>query len=46
MNSVPPKANPNATELDVILVGAGVMSATLGVLLKEVEPALTIAAPG
>ena len=30
--------NPNATEPDVILVGAGIMSATLGVLLKEVEP--------
>ncbi len=27
---------------DVALVGAGIMSATLGVLLKELEPALTI----
>jgi hypothetical protein len=27
---------------DVILVGAGIMSATLGVLLKELEPALNI----
>jgi malate dehydrogenase (quinone) len=35
--------NPNAAGPDVILVGAGIMSATLGVLLKEVEPALTIA---
>jgi hypothetical protein len=35
--------NPNVTDPDVILVGAGIMSATLGVLLKEVEPALTIA---
>ncbi|HYZ20995.1 MAG TPA: malate dehydrogenase (quinone) [Rhodopila sp.] len=34
--------NPNGTEPDVILVGAGIMSATLGMLLKEVEPALTI----
>jgi hypothetical protein len=39
MNSILPNANPNATEPDVILVGAGIMSATLGVLLKEVEPA-------
>jgi malate dehydrogenase (quinone) len=43
MNSILPNANPNATEPDVVLVGAGVMSATLGVLLKEIEPALTIA---
>jgi len=42
MNSILPNANPNATEPDVVLVGAGIMSATLGVLLKEVEPALTI----
>jgi malate dehydrogenase (quinone) len=35
--------NPNATESDVVLIGAGIMSATLGVLLKEVEPSLTIA---
>lgn len=31
------KANP-----DVVLVGAGIMSATLGTLLKELEPDLTI----
>ena len=43
MNSILPNANPNATEPDVVLVGAGIMSATLGVLLKEIEPALTIA---
>ena len=43
MNSILPNANPNATEPDVILIGAGTMSATLSVLLKEVEPALTIA---
>ena len=30
------------TKSDVILIGAGVMSATLGVLLKELEPDLTI----
>jgi malate dehydrogenase (quinone) len=34
---------PNAADTDVILVGAGIMGATLGVLLKEVEPALTVA---
>ena len=28
---------------DVVLIGAGIMSATLGVLLKELEPSLTIA---
>jgi hypothetical protein len=39
MNSILPHANPNAAEPDVILVGAGIMSATLGVLLKEIEPA-------
>src|SRR5215210_4732950 len=27
---------------DVVLIGAGIMSATLGVLLKELEPGLTI----
>src|SRR5258708_6767803 len=27
---------------DVVLVGAGIMSATLGVLLKELDPQLTI----
>lgn len=31
--------NPNP---DVILIGAGIMSATLGVLLKELQPDLTI----
>ena len=31
-----------ATEPDVILVGAGIMSATLAVCLKELEPALSI----
>ncbi len=28
--------------VDVVLVGAGIMSATLGVLLKELDPSLTI----
>jgi malate dehydrogenase (quinone) len=30
------------TEPDVVLIGAGIMSATLGVLLKELEPSLNI----
>ena len=29
--------------VDVVLIGAGIMSATLGILLKELEPDLTIA---
>ena len=33
---------PLATHADVVLVGAGIMSATLGVLLKELQPDLTI----
>ncbi len=32
----------NETNPDVVLVGAGIMSATLGVLLKELQPDLTI----
>jgi malate dehydrogenase (quinone) len=32
--------NPDAP--DVVLVGAGIMSATLGTILKELEPSLTI----
>ena len=27
---------------DVVLIGAGIMSATLGMLLKELEPGITI----
>src|ERR1700704_6360223 len=30
-------------EPDVVLIGAGIMSSTLGVFLKELEPSLTIA---
>src|ERR1700726_3450583 len=30
-------------EPDVVLIGAGIMSSTLGVILKELEPSLTIA---
>ena len=35
-------STPNPTPTDVVLVGAGIMSATLGVLLKELQPDLTI----
>ncbi len=35
-------ASPPPTSADVVLVGAGIMSATLGVLLKELQPDLTI----
>src|SRR5438876_11904091 len=34
--------NPATSEPDVSLVGAGIMSATLGVFLKELEPGLNI----
>ena len=35
-------STPAPTSADVVLVGAGIMSATLGVLLKELQPDLTI----
>ncbi|MBF9254596.1 malate:quinone oxidoreductase [Pontibacter sp. 172403-2] len=34
--------NPAETNPDIILVGAGIMSATLGVLLKKLQPDLSI----
>ncbi|MBS1684797.1 MAG: malate dehydrogenase (quinone) [Bacteroidetes bacterium] len=34
---------PTISEYDVVLIGAGIMSATLGVLLKELQPDLRIA---
>lgn len=34
--------NTNEKNLDVILIGAGIMSATLGILLKKLEPDLHI----
>jgi len=34
--------NENSGNTDVVLVGAGIMSATLGVLLKQLQPDLTI----
>ena len=36
------KASHEVANPDVILVGAGIMSATLGILLKELDPSLTI----
>ena len=35
--------NTSIDEPDVVLIGAGIMSSTLGVFLKELEPSLTIA---
>ena len=37
-------AAQTTTEPDVVLIGAGIMSATLGTFLKELEPSLTITA--
>jgi malate dehydrogenase (quinone) len=34
--------NPSTNHPDVVLVGAGIMSATLGVFLKELDPSLKI----
>jgi malate dehydrogenase (quinone) len=36
------KTNPSTDHPDVVLVGAGVMSATLAVILKELDPSLKI----
>lgn len=36
------KKSDSIKEVDVILIGAGIMSATLGVLLKELQPDLSI----
>src|SRR6187402_1241960 len=33
---------PIAQETDVVLIGAGIMSATLGIILKELDPSITI----
>jgi len=35
-------ADKNTSSADVVLIGAGIMSATLGMLLKQLQPALTI----
>lgn len=39
---MPKRKKPTEKGPDVILIGAGIMSATLGVLLKELQPDLTI----
>lgn len=36
------KKSVTEIDVDVVLIGAGIMSATLGVLLKELEPGLSI----
>ena len=36
------KSRNTKTDSDVVLIGAGIMSATLGILLKELQPDLTI----
>lgn len=36
------KSEPYIEKPDIVLIGAGIMSATLGVLLKQLHPALTI----
>ncbi|TDH24234.1 malate:quinone oxidoreductase [Segetibacter sp. 3557_3] len=35
-------AETNTTETDVLLIGAGIMSATLGTILKQLEPGMTM----
>ena len=43
MASTKQPTSPDASDRpDVVLIGAGIMSATLGVLLKELQPGLTI----
>src|ERR671926_145226 len=34
--------NANTVDSDVVLIGAGIMSATLGMILKQLEPDITI----
>ena len=36
-------ANQSAGKVDVVLIGAGIMSATLGTFLKTLEPSLAVA---
>jgi malate dehydrogenase (quinone) len=38
----PASENPASESPDVVLIGAGIMSATLGAVLKELEPALDV----
>ncbi|MCZ8214652.1 MAG: malate:quinone oxidoreductase, partial [Cyclobacteriaceae bacterium] len=39
---MPHTIKPLVQETDVTLIGAGIMSATLGIILKELNPDLTI----
>lgn len=43
VNLTSPITTSKPLDTDVVLIGAGIMSATLGVLLKELDPKLTIA---
>src|SRR3954463_290073 len=36
------REEPSSAESNVVLIGAGIMSATLGMLLKELDPGITI----
>ncbi|MCB9676201.1 MAG: malate dehydrogenase (quinone) [Alphaproteobacteria bacterium] len=38
----PPEENVSAEVHDIVLVGAGIMSATLGTLLRKLDPSLTV----
>src|SRR5215218_7060270 len=38
----PMNATTNTDAADIVLIGAGIMSSTLGVFLKELEPSLSI----
>jgi malate dehydrogenase (quinone) len=40
--STPVSENPESESPDVVLIGAGIMSATLGTVLKELEPTLNV----
>jgi malate dehydrogenase (quinone) len=42
LDEIPVTESSPFPAIDVVLVGAGIMSATLGVLLKELDPALTL----
>jgi len=42
METSDPSAKPAAATTDVVLIGAGIMSATLGLMLKELDPNITI----
>ena len=39
---MPSSNNSVASNPDAVLIGAGIMSATLGVMLRELDPGMTI----